>query len=239
MPEESGAEIGIIAALKEEAEQLIAALQQPVSEVALGKPWISGTFASHRVVVATSGIGKVAAAATTQRMIDRYRVRAVLMLGTAGSLHDKCKLDDIIISGKVTAHDLGDYRWGKISTLIQPWFNADQTLVRQALAAAHTLGIDAQVRSGTIISGDQVIKSRERRQWLHTTFSADCVEMEGAAVAQVCSLNSVPWVLIRGISDNADEHVFASFKRTLKSVAARTTALVLEMLRSEMLAQRQ
>jgi adenosylhomocysteine nucleosidase len=92
-------------------------------------------------------------------------------------------------------------------------------LVGLALQAAKELNLADRCRTGKVLTGDQAIVSRDRRQWLWETFRGDCVDMESAAVAQVCRLNGVPWVIVRAISDSAEEDGIAEFRGNLREAA--------------------
>lgn len=157
----------------------------------------------NELYIALSGIGKVNAAAATQRLIDKAQVEVVINSGVAGGLNSKLGIGDVVISETAVYHDfnplslLDEYSpFGKI-------FKADSVLATLAQKACEAIG--ANFVLGTIATGDRFVADNDDKQRIIDDFGADCVEMEGAAVAHVCIINKVRFIIIRALSDFADD----------------------------------
>lgn len=221
--------IGILGALDEEIKLLLDNLEQPEPETKLRHNFYQGTLAGHQVVVATSGIGKVRAAARTQFLIDRFSVHRIILVGIAGAVNPLLKLGDVIISRRAVQHD---FELATFSPREDPyWYEASSQLMELAAKAAENLGWLEKVHLGSVLSGDQVVTRLSKKQQLWQTFGGDCVEMEGAAVAAVCWMNDIPFVLIRTISDLAQEGISSEIQEWSQQAAYRSAAVALEMLR--------
>lgn len=182
-----------------------------------------GSYRGQKVVLARMAMGKVNAAMAAQALIDRFDAAPLILSGTAGAVAPEVEIGDVVIGARVIPHDAGVYlREGfKFCGVMacdsqgrQGWvraLQADPLMVQAALRAGENLlwprGARKRtpaVRVGTIVTGDQVIFAQEKKEWLHRTFEALVVEMEGAAVAQVAAANGRPWLVVRAISDQAD-----------------------------------
>jgi adenosylhomocysteine nucleosidase len=181
-----------------------------------------GSYQGQKVVLAKMAMGKVNAAMAAQSLIDLFDAAPLILSGSAGAVAPEVKVGDVVIGARVIPHDAGvylsDFKFcGVVSRDGQGrrgWvraFQADPHLMQAALSAGDELlwprGARKRipvVRVGTIVTGDQVIFSQEKKEWLHRTFEALAVEMEGAAVAQVAAANGRPWLVVRAISDQAD-----------------------------------
>jgi len=195
--------IGIIGAMQMEVDALQAAMTNPVHETVSGITFVSGTIHGHEVVAAVCGIGKVFAALCAQTMILKYNPDAIINIGVAGSVSKGLKVLDIAVADQVCQHDmdtspLGD-PVGLISGINQIYFPADTALVQILSASAEKLGIHC-IR-GTVASGDQFIHTQEKKDWIRDTFGAVAAEMEGGSIGHVCTVNRVPFAVLRAISD--------------------------------------
>lgn len=198
---------GIIGAMKIEVDSIKSMLKNTTTEVISGIEFVSGTYHEQSVVVAQCGIGKVFASLCAQTMILRYRVDRLINVGVAGSLSPTLKLLDIAISDSVVEHDmdtspLGD-PVGLISGINLVKLPASEKLVHTFSQTARSIGVNSQI--GTIASGDQFIADARKKDWIAKTFDAIACEMEGAAIGHVCYVNGVDFVILRAISDNADD----------------------------------
>lgn len=205
--------IGIIGAMEEEIQQLHTYVEQKGESAAAGITYYEGEFQGKQVVYCKSGVGKVNAAVCTQLLIDRG-VECVLFTGVAGALDPSLEIGDIVISSSALQHDVDVTALGFARGVI-PYqevsdYPADETLASVAEQAAEAL-FTGRYRRGKVVSGDQFIASRETVQQLHSELGGTCVEMEGAAVAQVCHMNQVPYVVIRSMSDKADGSAHVNF----------------------------
>ena len=198
--------IGIIAAMNVEMETLRSFMQNTETEVISGIRFVRGELDGKEIVTAVCGIGKVFAALCAQTMILHYQPTAVINTGVAGTLSDKLDIGSVAVSSAVVQHDmdtspLGD-PIGLISGLNKVELPADRLLAGHLSACAKVMGI--RTATGVIASGDQFVASAERKAFIVEHFHAIACEMEGAAVGQVCTVNRVPFCVLRAISDSAD-----------------------------------
>ena len=168
-----------------------------------------GMLKKTPVVVVRSGIGKVNAAVCTQILVDRYQVDAVINTGIAGSLRAEINIGDIVLSTDLVQHDMDatgfGYPVGQIPQMDIFAFPADEGLRNLAKECCEQVNPDIQAYTGRVVSGDQFISDKAKKQWLVEHFQGSCTEMEGAAIAQTAWLNQVPVLIIRAISDKADD----------------------------------
>jgi len=194
-----------------------------------------GKMHGNSVVLVCSGIGKVNAAICTQALIDMYGVDYVINVGVAGALSTELTIGDIVISSDVVQHDMDcvgfGYEPGIIPRLETSFFKADAELVRMAHEACEAVA-DKKAIVARIASGDQFVSDSESKSRIWGTFKAHCVEMEGAAIAQTAWLNKIPFVIIRAISDKANEEATVSFDKFVEIAAKKSSDAVEEMVKS-------
>lgn len=200
--------IGIIGAMEEEVNILKTRME--INEITnkAFMEFYEGKLEGKDVVIVRSGIGKVNAAVCTQMLIDLFDINAVVNTGVAGSLKNEINIGDIVISKDSLHHDMDavgfGYDPGVIPRMEQSIFYGDDKLIKIAKDVCEEVNPDINVFVGRVVSGDQFISSKERKDEIVNTFQAYCTEMEGAAIAQVAYLNQIPYVIIRAISDKAD-----------------------------------
>ena len=222
--------IGIIAALDEELADIVDKLQLHEAEEALQTLFHCGIVQGQQVVAAKCGVGKVNAAAATQHMIEKFGCDCVINVGVAGSTNDEVRKNHVVLSTELHEHDMDCLEGpGVISRMDTSVFLSDKTLLDLAERKGKALLPEDFVHVGPIVSGDQFVSSRDKKEWLSSTFGSLCTEMEGAAIAHVCYLNSVPFLVIRSISDMADEDALDSFESSKDEAVDYTTALLLAM----------
>ena len=168
-----------------------------------------GYLNGKEVVVVRSGIGKVNAGICTQILVDDYGVDCVINTGIAGSLRNEINIGDIVISTDAVQHDMDvrifGYPLGEIPQMGVLSFQADEHLAEVAEEVCKEVNPEIQVFRGRVVSGDQFISSKEVKNHLIEEFNGSCAEMEGAAIAQGAYLNKIPYVVLRAISDKADD----------------------------------
>ena len=171
--------------------------------------FLKGTVKGHPVVVVRSGIGKVNAAMCTQILADIYHVDAVINTGIAGSLNADINIGDIVLSTDALEHDMDavafGYPVGQIPRMDTLSFKADEQLRKTAKEICEKVNPDVTVFEGRVVSGDQFISDKQKKEWLIENFAGYCTEMEGAAIAHAAYLNDIPFLIIRAISDKADD----------------------------------
>ncbi|MFB0845724.1 5'-methylthioadenosine/adenosylhomocysteine nucleosidase [Paenibacillus oleatilyticus] len=205
--------LGVIGAMKEEIELFHEHMEQVRESTKAGITFYEGVFHGKSIVLCKSGVGKVNAAVTTQILIDTYGVEAVIFTGVAGAVDPSLNVGDIVVSTECLQHDMDvtalGFPRGTIPYEATSVFAADEGLRSAAAGASRELF--GAVKEGRVLSGDQFIASRETVQLLHKELQGACVEMEGAAVAQACSMNGIPFVIIRSMSDKADGSAHVNF----------------------------
>lgn len=225
--------LGIIGAMEVEVEGLKSQMTQVKVEKKAGMDFFAGKISDRDVVVVRSGVGKVNAAICTQILIDDFQVDAVVNTGIAGSLKAEIDISDIVLSTDAIEHDMDarnfGYDWGVIPQMDHSVFVADETLREKAKAACLKVNPDIHVFEGRVVSGDQFISDREKKEFLVSTYQAYCTEMEGAAIAHTADLNGVPFLIIRAISDKADDSASMDYPEFEKLAAKHCMNLVLEL----------
>lgn len=220
--------IGIIGALTDETEALISKIDNVKKIEMIGTTYYYGEIYKKPVVIVTCGIGKVNAACITQAMIQEFDVGYVINTGIAGGIGNQIKPCDIVISDNVVYHDfITDEPYFKP-------FTASEHLIKLAKDACTESEHDHKFNhyTGRIATGDQFITDTESKNKIVSLCDPLCVEMEGGAIAHCCTLNSVPFVVIRAISDCADDDAKISFYE-FKEIAANISAsIVLSMLKN-------
>ncbi|HHV71694.1 MAG TPA: 5'-methylthioadenosine/adenosylhomocysteine nucleosidase [Clostridia bacterium] len=219
-------------------DEEIALLKQEIEveriEKKAGMEFFLGSWEGKEVVLVQSGIGKVNAAICAQILIDNFKTDKIIFTGVAGALDPSLNIGDIVVSQDAGQHDFDvtelGYEIGEIPRLNCRFFQADGELVKLASEVASELE-NIQVKTGRILSGDQFIASKDKASQLREKLGGHCTEMEGAAVAQVCSLNGVPFIVIRAISDRADGGAPDDFSSFLAQAAENSLLLIKGILR--------
>lgn len=227
--------IGIIGAMEEE----VAALKEKMNISGVlqkaSMEFYKGTLQGKQVVVVRSGIGKVNAGLCTQILIDLFDVKKVINTGIAGSLDARINIGDIVISTEAVQHDMDatqfGYPVGQIPRMETFGFPADEEMVRAAKEACEKVNPEIRVFSGRVVTGDQFIASREIKDRIKESFGGLCTEMEGAAIAQAAWLNKVPFVIIRAISDKADDSAEMDYPTFEAQAIIHSVRLTEEMVR--------
>lgn len=227
--------IGIIGAMELEVEQLKKEMAVESVIKKAGMDFFKGTLSNVPVVVVRSGIGKVNAALCVQILADVFQVSHVINTGVAGSLNAKLDIGDILISRDVLHHDMDatifGYQPGEVPQMGFREFKADERMMELAREACEKANPDIHVMFGRVVSGDQFISSKEVKERLITQFQGDCAEMEGASIAHGAYLNNLPFVIIRAISDKADDSAEMDYPTFEAAAARHSAALVKEMVK--------
>jgi adenosylhomocysteine nucleosidase len=229
--------MGIIGAMEDEITLLKGALTSISVSRWAGTEFYAGLLGGRSVVLARSRVGKVSAAICAQILVDRYSVRGIINTGCAGGLYEKLEMGDVVVSSELVQHDVdvspaGNYTPGHIPGFSRVFIEADTYLAEAARAACEKVLKGHKAYVGRIASGDKFVADAAAKDWIWRTFRAYCVEMEGAAIAQACALNQVPFVAIRSISDKADKELTVFFDEFVKLAADNSCKVVLEMLRA-------
>lgn len=246
----AGPPLAIVGAMHQELHALLPLLLQPTQHRLGGRVFHTGWMAGQPVVLALSGIGKVAAAATATLLLSVFNARALVFTGVAGGLGANVKVGDVVVGARLLQHDMDAsplFPRFEVPLTGRAEFDADAALVaalhaastrclhpaapalpRQALAE---LGVHhaPQVHHGLIVSGDRFVSTAAESTALRAVLPmALAVEMEGAAVAQVCADFARPFGVVRTISDRADDSAHTDFSRFIQDVAAVYTRLIVQ-----------
>ncbi len=221
---------GIIGAMDIEVARLKADMEQMREVKKAGMVFCEGTLCGCPVVVVESGIGKVNAAVCTQILIDVFGAEAIINTGIAGSLDAAINIGDIVISTDVVHHDMDavefGYEPGQVPGMKVFSFEADQEMADMAEKTCQEVNPDIRVFRGRIVSGDQFVSSRSTKERIAQQFHGLCTEMEGAAIAHTSYLNEVPFVVVRAISDKADDSASEDYPTFEKKAAEHSIRLV-------------
>ena len=227
---------GIIGAMDAEVTSLQESLTDAKTEVIADMTFVSGKLGETEAVVVKCGMGKVNAAICAHTLINRYGVTKVINTGVGGSLDNRIDIGDIVVSTEAVQHDYDvsiiGFRKGEIPYTGLVAFPADPDLREEAVKAIRETAPEIKVFEGRVCSGDQFIASSEQKQQILDNFGGLCCEMEGAAIAQTCYLNHVPYVILRAISDKADHSEEVSFEQFSETAAKRCAEIVNAMVRN-------
>lgn len=226
--------LGIIGAMTVEVETLKQKMQDLKVTQKAGMEFFEGTLADLPCVVVQCGVGKVNAAMCVQVLCDCYGVTNLVNTGVAGSLCAELDIGDFVIGEDAIYHDFKcsdlnpAYVVGQVPGLPVRFFPADKTMVQLAHQAAQLVH-KGRVKIGTVASGDQFVSDKQVKERIIEDTGASCTEMEGAAIAHTAWRNQIPFVIIRAISDKADDSAQMDYP-TFESMAAERCARVTENL---------
>lgn len=242
------APLGLMGALEEELGPVLAELQQTQAVQVAGRTFWQGQWHGQPLVAVLTGIGKVAAATTATVLIERFGVGRLVFTGVAGGLGDGVRVGDVVVARSFVQHDMDAsplFPRYQVPGYGRSQFEADVPLA-QALAQAaapvlaqvtHHVGAQAvaefglqapQLHQGLVLSGDRFVATAAEGRALQAALpQALAVEMEGAALAQVCADYAVPFAAVRTISDRADDLAHTDFARFVRQVAGRYSHAVL------------
>lgn len=217
--------IGIIVAMEEEMTAVKEIMDDITEKSFCGLSIYEGTIEKKRCILTKSGVGKVNAARATQIMIDHYAIEYLVNVGAAGALNPMLQIGDIVIGEKLVQHDFDITAFGHSKgyiTGIGDKIQSDLQLVNQFEESMQIVdGGTYKIVKGIIASGDIFCTDISMKNKIYTKFDAECVEMEGAAIAQVCYLNQIPFVIIRSISDTPNGENAITFDQYLKLASER------------------
>lgn len=222
--------IAVIIPMEQEQRMLLKSLENVHEKTIAGITLYQGTYGNHEVVAALSGIGKVQAAMTATLLCSQYNPEVVINTGSAGGIGEGLNIGDVVVSTKLAYHDVDveGYEKGQLPAK-ELYFNADSELVNKISQAAEENNL--KYHKGLIVSGDQFIDSQEQNIKILQNFpDALASEMEGAAVAQVCSEFQIPFVVIRAMSDVGDESANVDFDEFVVKAGENSVKMLLTFL---------
>ncbi len=223
--------VGIICAMQIEADGILALMDNKEQKEIAKMKFTSGTLNGKEIVVVVCGVGKVNAAMCSFAMIQNYSPDCVINSGVAGSVSPKVSIGDIVVATNAVEHDmnttaLGD-KQGEVSfpegTVM--YFECDEKIGDTLYNSAKKLE-DTRAEKGTVASGDIFISERKQRVKIGQTFNALACEMEGAAIAHICSRAGVPCGILRAISDDLNENEGMDFVKFCEMASKKTVAVI-------------
>ena len=220
--------LGIIGAMTEEVETLVESLEGLKQTKIAGSIFYEGKLEGLDVVIVQCGVGKVNAAMCTQVLCSSYGVTHIVNTGIAGSLCADLDIGDLVVSRDAMYHDMDavhfGYPMGKVPGMDVTEFPADEKMMGYAFAAAEAVN-PGHTKIGRVASGDQFVAVKEVKERIIAITQGLCTEMEGAAIAQTAYRNEVPFVILRAISDKADDSAEMDYP-TFERIAAHRCAAV-------------
>ena len=221
----------IMGAMPDEVDQLAALLENCRTETYAGVEYVQGEMEGKPVVLCCAGMGKANAASTVQVLASRYGADRLIFSGIAGNMSSEIGVGDVVIGKEVVYHDAEPDMICQSAPFLKE-FAGDPALIAAAEEACRTLGV--HFLTGKIATGDQFVGDSATKAAIAAKCAPDCVEMEGAAVSQIAARNGIPCVVLRAMSDNADEKgheklVVKNF--SIAEYVATATASVHEMMK--------
>ncbi len=220
--------LGIIGAMQLEVETLLGVMENKTARELAGSVFYEGELEGLPVVIVQCGVGKVNAALCAQILCDCFDVTHLVNTGIAGSLCADLDIGDLVVSRDAMYHDFDcvhfGYEYGKVPGMDTVAFPADEGLMKLAYAAAEAVH-PGHVRIGRVASGDQFVAEKAQKEKIIAVTGGLCTEMEGAAIAHTAYRNRLPFVILRAISDKADDSAEMDYP-TFERIAAHRCAQV-------------
>ena len=223
--------IGIIAAMNEEMKE-IKNIMTDINVINLYElDFFQGKIGNNIVILVESGIGKVNAARVTQILIDKFNIDSVINVGSAGAASNSLNIGDIVIGEKIVQHDFDITAFGHPKGYISNVgleIESDKDMVNKMRSTIEFINNpNEKIKIGIIASGDIFCTEISMKDKIRKKFKADAIEMEGAAIAQVCKLCNIPFIIIRGISDSPNGNNNVTFEKYLEK-ASKKCAIILK-----------
>lgn len=224
--------LGIIGAMELEVETLLAQMENKSAEIVAGSTFYEGQLSGLDVVVVQCGIGKVNAALCVQVLCTKFGITHAVNTGIAGSLCAELDIGDLVVSRDAMYHDFDcvhfGYPYGKVPGMDVVSFPANETMIKLAFDAANGIH-PGHVTVGRVASGDQFVAEQTLKNKIISNTQALCTEMEGAAIAQTAYRNGIPFVILRAISDKADNSAEMDYPTFEKQAAHRCAAVTVAL----------
>jgi adenosylhomocysteine nucleosidase len=226
--------IAIVSAMQEELAAVLLLMQGQQKQTIAGRDFWLGQLHEREVVVVLSRIGKVAATTTATILIERFNVKSLVFTGVAGGLHPNAQVGDVVVATEFLHHDMDAsplFPRFEVPLTGVSRFAADSALSEQLADAVSRALPKARLHRGLMVSGDRFVSTTDESLALQTALpDALAVEMEGAAIAQVCADFDVAFAAVRTISDRADDAAHCDFLAFVKTTASPYSAAILAQL---------
>lgn len=229
--------IGIIAAMDKELD----IIKQEFGFVSVtqisGMNFYEAKYMDKTIYIVKCGVGKINAAVCTEVLIVKFNVQCIINTGVAGAIDNSLNIGDIVISKSAVIHDMDvttlGYKLGQNPDFDQVEFMADDYLIELVENCVVKSDLGIRYKIGTIATGDAFVSSKVVKERLSSSFQADCVEMEGGSIAQVCYVNKTPFVIIRSMSDKADDTGNMDYREFSEMAAKNSAKIVINLLISK------
>ncbi|MCI8384129.1 MAG: 5'-methylthioadenosine/adenosylhomocysteine nucleosidase [Clostridia bacterium] len=232
--DENMQEIGIVVAMEEEREAIVKIMTEIKIEQIYNLKFLRGKIQEKNCILVKSGVGKVNAARTTQVMLQNFDIQYVINLGAGGSVNQVLNIGDVLIGKQVVQHDFDITAFGHSKGYITGIGNAiicDRNLVDELEQIIKSIPErNYQIKLGIIATGDIFCTESWMKNKIRAKFDADVVDMECAAIGQVCYLDNVPFMAIRAISDTPNGKNASTFDENLKLASKRCANILKEFL---------
>lgn len=228
-------EIGIIVAMEEEREAILNIMTDVKVEQVYNLRFLKGKIQGRNCILVKSGVGKVNAARTTQIMLNQFNIQYVINVGAGGSINGLLNIGDVLIGKEVVQHDFDITAFGHSKgyiTGVGDRIICNRELVNELEQIIQSMPERSyQVKTGVIATGDIFCTEPWMKDKIRAKFDADVVDMECAAIAQVCYLDNVPFMVIRSISDTPNGENASTFDENLKLASKRCANILKEFLK--------
>ena len=227
-------EYGIIAAMEEEMRAIKLKMTEISEKKIYELNFIKGKINESNVVLVQGGVGKVNSARVTQILIDNFKVGALINVGSAGAANDKLDIGDIVIGDRLVQHDFDITAFGHEKGYISnvgKFVECDKELIKKMNKTIERISQNNfKIKIGTIASGDIFCAEEKMKNKIREKFNAEAIEMEGAAIGQVCKLDNIPFIVIRSISDSPNGNNHITFEEFLELASKRCANILEEFL---------
>jgi adenosylhomocysteine nucleosidase len=217
--------VGIIAAMQEEMEAIKELMREILERKIYDLTFFEGKINQKECVLVQCGVGKVISSRTAQILIDKFDIEYIINVGSAATANDELEIGDIVIGKDLVQHDFDitafGHKKGYISNVGES-VRSNAKLIEKFEEVINDIeNRDYKIKLGTIASGDIFCTEVEMKKKINSKFNADAIEMEGAAIAQVCYLDNIPFIIVRSISDNPNGQNNITFEEYLELASKR------------------
>ncbi len=220
--------------MREETEAIKSIMTDISEENIYNLKFFEGKINGKECVLVECGVGKVNSSRTTQILIDKFDIEYVINVGSAATATDELEIGDMVIGERIVQHDFDitafGHKKGYISNVGDYIYSSKDLIEKYKSAIENIENQDYKIKIGTIASGDIFCTEIAMKEKINQKFNADAIEMEGAAIAQVCYLDNVPFIIVRSISDTPNGNNSTTFEEYLKLASERCSKILKNMI---------
>ena len=222
--------IGIIAAMQEEMNAIKQIMENITEKKIYELIFIEGEINQKKCVLVQCGVGKVNSSRVTQILIDNFEIEYIINVGSAGTANNELDIGDIVIGKTLVQHDFDitafGHKKGYISNVGENVESDSKLIEKFEKVIAEIENKDYKIKIGTIASGDIFCTESKMKEKINKKFNADAIEMEGAAIAQVCYLDKIPFIIVRSISDSPNGENNITFEKYLELASKKCSSII-------------